>query len=149
MLIHFAAYGYLGLFLSSFLAATILPMSSEVVFTALFYGGLAPWKLVFVATVGNWLGGLTCYWLGHLGKLEWIEKWFKIPKSKVDKFAAKFNKYGDWLSFFSFLPFIGDPIAVAAGFLRTNFIIAAFSMLLGKFFRYVVWMYLNGFILNS
>ena len=74
------AYGYLGLFIASFLAATVVPFSSELVFTALVLGGLDPWICVLVATAGNWLGGLTCYWLGSLGKLEWIEKWFRIKK---------------------------------------------------------------------
>ena len=98
-----AAYGYFGLFLASFLAATVLPFSSEVVFTALVFGGLDAWWCVFVATLGNWLGGLTCYWLGHLGKMEWIEKWLRIKPEKIERFNDKFHKYGDWLAFFSFL----------------------------------------------
>lgn len=143
-MLEFAEYGYAGLFIASFLAATIVPFSSEVVFTALVFGGLDPWTCVFWATLGNWLGGLTCYWLGHLGKIEWIEKWFRIEKEKVDRFKQKFHKYGDRLAFFSFLPGVGDIIAVAAGFMRSRLWIVAVSMLLGKFFRYVVWMYVNG-----
>lgn len=103
---------------AAFLAATVVPFSSEAVFTALLFGGLDKWWLVFWATVGNTLGGMTCYLLGHLGKLEWIEKWLKIKKEKIDSFEAKFHKYGDWVAFFSFLPGVGDIIAVAAGFMR-------------------------------
>ena len=138
------AYGYLGLFIASFLAATVVPFSSELVFTALVLGGLDPWICVLVATAGNWLGGLTCYWLGSLGKLEWIEQWFRIKKEKMDKFNDDFHKYGDWFAFFSFLPGMGDIIAVASGFLRCRFWIVAVSMLVGKFVRYVVWMYFQG-----
>lgn len=141
----FVSLGYFGLFLASFLAATILPFASEVVFSALvFGGGLNLWKCVFWATLGNWLGGLTCYWLGHLGKIEWIEKWLKISHEKVMNFQTKFQKYGDWFAFLSFLPGIGDIIAVVAGFMRCRFWISAVAMLLGKFVRYVVWMYING-----
>ena len=142
-MIEFAEYGYAGLFIASFLAATILPFSSEVVFSALIYSGLDAWNCIYVATIGNWLGGLTCYYVGRLGKFEWIEKYFKIKKEKVEQFADKIHKRGDWFAFFSFLPGIGDIIAVASGFLRCNIWIVAVSMLLGKFVRYIVWMYVT------
>jgi len=143
---EFIQLGYLGLFIASFLAATVVPFSSEVVFSALVFGGLDEWNCVFVATAGNWLGGLTCYWIGKIGKIEWIEKYFKIKKEKLDKFTTYLHKYGDWFAFFSFLPAVGDIIAVASGFFRCRFWLVAVSMLLGKFLRYVVWMYFNGFI---
>ncbi len=138
--------GYFGLLLASFLAATVVPFSSEVVFTGVVYAGLNAWGCVGVATVGNWLGGMTCYWLGRSGKIEWIEKFLRIKKEKVEKFNAKFAKYGDWLAFFSFLPGVGDIIAVTAGFMRCRLWIVAVSMLLGKFMRYVLWMYANGYV---
>ena len=146
-MIGLAELGYLGLFIASFLAATIVPFSSEIVFSALAFGGFDLWACVFIATAGNWLGGMTCYWIGYLGKLEWIEKFTGVKKAKLDKFAGKIQKYGNWLAFFSFLPGIGDVIAVASGFFRCNIGVVAFSMLLGKFFRYVVWMYVNGLFL--
>lgn len=142
----FVSLGYLGLFIASFLAATVVPFSSEVVFSALVYGGLDPWSCVFVATAGNWLGGLSCYYVGKLGKVEWMEKYLRIKPEKIDKWLDKIRRYGDWFAFFSFLPGIGDAIAVASGFFRCNIWIVAFSMLLGKFVRYVVWMYLHGLI---
>lgn len=140
--------GLLGLFLAAFLAATVLPFSSEAVFAGLLLGGWQPWPCVIVATLGNWLGGLTCYWVGSLGKMEWIEKWFRIPKDKIDKFSEKIHHYGDWLAFFSFLPGVGDVIAVASGFLRCRLWVVAVSMLLGKLARYVVWMYVQGWIMH-
>ena len=142
----FVSLGYLGLFIASFLAATVVPFSSEVVFSALVFGGLDTWTCVFVATAGNWLGGLSCYFVGKLGKIEWIEKYLRIKKEKIEKWLEKIHRYGDWFAFFSFLPGIGDAIAVASGFFRCNFWIVAISMLLGKFVRYVVWMYFHGLI---
>ncbi len=135
------ALGYVGLFIASFLAATVVPFSSEIVFTTLVYNGLDAWVCVLVATLGNWLGGLTCYGLGYLGKIEWIEKYLRVKKEKIDKFMGKLHKYGDWFAFFSFLPGVGDIIAIAAGFFRCNAWVVAISMLLGKFVRYIVWMY--------
>lgn len=139
--------GYLGLFIASFLAATVVPFSSEVVFSAMVFGGLDAWKCVFVATLGNWLGGMTCYYMGRLGKIEWIEKYLRIKKEKMEKFMGKLHHYGDWFAFFSFLPGVGDVIAVASGYFRCRWWIVALSMLLGKFVRYIVWMYLNGLIM--
>ncbi len=147
--IDWAQYGYFGLFVAAFLAATIVPFSSEVVFTTLVVTmKLNPWACVAWATLGNWLGGLTCYWLGHLGKIEWIERWLRIKHEKIERFTDKFHRYGDWFAFFSFLPGIGDIIAVAAGFMRCRLWIVAVSMLLGKLARYVVWLYVNGYIVK-
>jgi membrane protein YqaA with SNARE-associated domain len=143
----FIELGYLGLFIASFLAATVVPFSSEVVFSAMVYGGLNEWTCVFVATLGNWLGGMTCYYLGRLGKIEWIEKYLRIKRVKIEKFMSYINKYGDWFAFFSFLPGIGDIIAVAAGYFRCRWWIVAISMLIGKFVRYIVWMYFNGLLM--
>ncbi|MDR0370506.1 MAG: DedA family protein [Prevotellaceae bacterium] len=139
---------YLGLFIAAFLAATILPLSSEAVFTAVLYAGLEAWKCIFVATLGNWLGGMSCYFLGRLGKLEWIEKHLKIKKEKIDNFTTKIHKYGDWFAFFSFLPGIGDVIAISSGYFRCRWWLVALSMLLGKFARYIVWMYFNGLFIT-
>ncbi|MDD3080194.1 MAG: DedA family protein [Paludibacter sp.] len=139
--------GYLGLFIASFLAATVVPFSSEVVLSAMLFGGFDQWKCVFIATAGNWLGGLTCYYLGRLGKIEWIEKYLRIKKEKIDQFLVKLHKYGDWFAFFSFLPGVGDIIAVASGYFRCRWWIVAVSMLFGKFVRYVIWMYLNGLLM--
>ena len=143
-MIGFLELGYIGLFSASFLAATVVPFSSEVVFSAMVFGGFDAWNCVLIATLGNWLGGMTCYYLGLMGKMEWIEKYIGVKKQKIDKFTDKIHKHGDWIAFFSFLPGIGDIIAVASGFFRCNVWIVAVSMLIGKFVRYIVWMYFNG-----
>ena len=59
-------YGYIGVFIASFLAATILPFSSEVVLTGVLLAGSAYWPCMVAATLGNFLGGMSCYWLGML-----------------------------------------------------------------------------------
>ncbi len=139
--------GYLGLFLASFLAATVVPFSSEIIFSIMVTAaGLDAWTCVWVATLGNWLGGMTSYYVGLLGKIEWIEKYFGVKKEKIENYTSKIQKYGDWFAFFSFVPFIGDVIAVATGFFRCNWLKVAISMLIGKLVRYIAWMYFNGLI---
>lgn len=141
----FAEWGYVGLFLASFLAATVVPFSSELIFSAMVLGGkLDPWACVLVATAGNWLGSLTSYYVGYLGKIEWIEKYLRVSHDKIIKYSIRIQKYGEWMAFFSFVPFIGDVIAVATGFFKCRFVPTAVIMLVGKFVRYAGWMYFNG-----
>ncbi|MAU63114.1 MAG: hypothetical protein CMC38_02010 [Flavobacteriaceae bacterium] len=135
----FIEWGYLGLFLSSFLAATIVPLSSELVLSVLIIKGYDFGFTLFIATIGNWAGGLSSYYIGRLGKWSTLERYFKVKKDKIYKFKIKIDKWGSVLAFFSWLPIFGDPIAVSLGFFRTNYILFAIWMLLGKIFRYIVW----------
>lgn len=141
MLDGFVEYGYIGLFLASFLAATILPLGSEVVFVGLIAAGMNGWTAVLIASSGNWLGGMTNYFLGRLGKIEWIEKYLKVKKEKIDRMQQWLAGKGAFMAFFSFLPIIGDIIALALGFMRANVYIVNVSMFAGKFIRYVLIMY--------
>jgi membrane protein YqaA with SNARE-associated domain len=133
-------YGYLGVFIASFLAATILPFSSEVVLTGVLWAGASYGPCLIAASLGNSLGGMTCYWIGMLGKMEWIEKYLKLNTKKLYKVQEWVKGKGAWAAFFVFLPGVGDFIAVALGFLRANIWIVAISMTAGKTFRYWVWM---------
>ena len=141
MLDGFVEYGYIGLFLASFLAATILPFGSEVVFAGLIALGMNAWACVIIASVGNWLGGMTNYLLGRLGKIEWIEKYLKVERGKINKVQHWLEGKGAFMAFFSFLPVVGDVIALSLGFMRSNIYIVNVSMFLGKFARYVLIMY--------
>tara|TARA_B110000459_G_scaffold93142_1_gene104136 strand:- start:167 stop:616 length:450 start_codon:yes stop_codon:yes gene_type:complete len=135
----FVEWGYFGLFIASFLGATIIPFSSEVVFSLLIINGYDIKVSLFFATIGNWLGGLSSYFLGRLGKWETLEKYFKLKKEKIYKFKTKIDKWGSLLAFFCWLPIIGDPIAVSLGFFRTNYILVAVWMFIGKILRYLIW----------
>ena len=78
-------WGYWGLFLGSFIAGSVLPFSSEAVLAACVGPlGLDPVISIAAATAGNVAGGMTCYWMGHLGNMEWIEKYFHVKKEKMD-----------------------------------------------------------------
>jgi membrane protein YqaA with SNARE-associated domain len=133
-------YGYIGVFIASFLAATILPFSSEVVLTGVLMTEASYWPCMIAATTGNFLGGMTCYWLGMAGKIEWIERYLRLDKSKLERIQRRIKNKSSWIGFFVFLPGIGDFIAVALGFLRSNVWVVAGSMFAGKALRYWVWM---------
>lgn len=135
----FVEWGYLGLFIASFLGATIIPFSSELVFSLLIIKGYDFNLSLLVATTGNWLGGLSSYFLGRLGKWSTLEKYFRLKKEKIVKFKTNIDKWGSLLAFFCWLPIVGDPIAVGLGFFRTNYVLVAIWMFIGKLIRYIVW----------
>ena len=131
-------WGYIGLFISALLAGSIIPFSSELVMIALVKVGLSPVLCVIAATLGNTVGGMTCYYMGRLGKVEWIEKYFKVKKEKVEKMQQFLQGKGALMAFFAFLPFVGEVIAIALGFMRSNIWLTITSMFTGKLIRYVL-----------
>ncbi len=133
-----AEYSYFGLFLASFLAATLLPFSSEVVLGVLLNQGLNPYSTLFVATSGNVLGAVVNYGLGAFGGHLILHKFWRMQDPEILKATARFNKFGVFSLLFSWVPIIGDPLTVAAGVLKVNFMVFLLLVGLGKFLRYVV-----------
>lgn len=133
-----AEWGYLGMFISAFLAGTVLPFSSEAVLLTCIGFGLDPILSTLATTAGNALGGLTCYWIGHLGKDKWIEKYLGV-KQKTLKKAEKFvHGKASSIAFLSFLPVIGDAILIVLGLMHANVWIVSVTMTLGKLARYAI-----------
>ena len=131
-------WGYYGMFISAFLAGTVLPFSSEAVLLACIGLGLDPVISTLSTTAGNALGGFTCYWIGHLGKMSWIEKYLGVHEKKMNKAAHFIHGKGSWIAFLSFLPVIGDAILVVLGLMRANIWIVTLSMTAGKLARYAI-----------
>ena len=132
-------WGYLGLFIASFLAATILPFSSEIVFSILIANNHDLTICIIFATLGNWIGGMSSYGLGWLSKWSFIEKYFRIKRGKIERFKLRIDRWGSILAFFSWLPIIGDPLAIGLGFFKTNVLLVSIWMLIGKLIRYIIW----------
>lgn len=130
-------WGYVGLFVSALLAGSIVPFSSELVMVALVKVGLSPAVCVLAATLGNTVGGMTCYYMGRLGRTDWIEKYFKVKKEKIDRMQRFLQGKGALMGFFAFLPFVGEAIAIALGFMRSNVWLTTLSMFVGKLVRYI------------
>jgi membrane protein YqaA with SNARE-associated domain len=135
--------GYLGLFLACFMAATILPLSSEAILSSLIIMGYNIPVCIITATAGNWLGGMSSYFLGYLGKTVWIEKYLRVRKDKIEKMKIFLFKKGGYFAFFCWLPLVGDLIAVTLGLIRCNVYKVAAYMLAGKAVRYIISGYLT------
>ena len=134
-------WGYPGLFISALLAGSIVPFSSEIVLLGLVKLGLDPALCLISASLGNTAGGMTCYYMGRLGRVDWIEKYFKVKKEKVDKMVKFLQGKGALMAFFAFLPAIGEVISIALGFMRSNIWLTTTSMFVGKLIRYILLLY--------
>ena len=111
-------WGYWGMLLSAFLAGSFFPFSSEAVMLGLLAAGLKPWPLILYATVGNVMGGLFNYGIGHMGRMDWIEKYLHVKPESLNKAQRFMAGHGAWMGFFAFLPIIErglwDAIAISA-----------------------------------
>ena len=132
-------WGYLGLLIGSFVDGSVIPFSSEAVLVAC----IGPLKLdpvlcTLFATAGNVAGGMTCYWMGQLGNMHWIEKYFHVKKEKIERAERFVHGRGAWMAFFAFIPILGSAISIVLGMMRANIGIVLFAMTIGKILRYAL-----------
>ncbi len=130
-------YSLAGLFFSAFLSSTILPGSSEVVLFALAIQGDLPHSdLLAVATAGNTLGGMSSWVLGWVIALRYPMT--KLSKPTHRRAVERVQQWGSPVLLLSWVPVIGDPLCVAAGWLRMSWMGALFFIGVGKALRYGV-----------
>ena len=135
------SYGYMGMLIAAFLAASILPFSSEAVMVGLQAAGLDPVALIAYGTIGNVLGSMFNYTIGRLGKMEWIEKYLHVKTEGLDKAHKFMAGKGAWMGLLSVIPVIGDVITVALGLMRANVVIVVISVTISKLARYMLLVY--------
>ena len=129
---------YLAVFLSAFVAATLLPAQSEAVLS--FYILSAPqtvFALILVATVGNVLGSVVNWVLGIYATKFQNRKWFPATPSQIKRAEKFYRKYGRYSLLLSWVPFIGDPITVIAGVLREPVLSFLILVTIAKSARYI------------
>ena len=134
-------YGYWGMLISAFLAGSFIPFSSEAVMLGLLATGLDGGQLVVYGAIGNVLGSMFNYGVGHMGRLDWIEKYLHVSKNDLDKAQRFMAGRGAWMGFFAFLPILGSAITILLGLMRANVPISILSITIGKILRYVVLIY--------
>ena len=136
---------YLSLFSISFLAATVLPLSSELTLAGLIatsnYDNLL---LLIVASFGNILGSVVNWVFGFYSINLTTKKWFPFKDKQIENSSKWFNKLGKWSLLFTWVPIIGDPLTLAAGLLRVKFIEFLILVSIGKVSRYLIVFYLMG-----
>ena len=136
---------YLSLFAISFLAATILPFSSELTLAGLIatsdYDNLL---LLIAASFGNVLGSVVNWALGSYSRNLTTKKWFPFKETQIERSSKWFRKFGKWSLLFVWVPVLGDPLTLVAGILRVKFIDFIILVAIGKVSRYLIVFYLIG-----
>lgn len=129
--------GYTGLFLTAFLAATLVPLSSEAVLAAMIAAeGFDLALLIGIATLGNTLGAVVNWLLGRFC-LRWRDRhWFPVGPEALDRASRWVGRYGVWTLLLSWLPVVGDPLTFAAGVLGIRFPVFLILVAIGKGARY-------------
>lgn len=133
----FAIYG--GLFAAAFLAATILPAQSEAALAALLLTGDYPAApLIAVASVGNVLGAVVNWGLGRALERFKDRRWFPASPDALARAQRWYQRAGKWSLLLSWVPFVGDPLTVAAGVMREPFPVFLVLVSIAKVGRYLV-----------
>ena len=128
-----------NLFTSAFLAATLLPGSSEALLTALVIAGEHhPWLLLAVATLGNVLGSVVNWVCGRFLAAFQNRWWFPVSPKRYRQAIAWFERFGLGSLLFAWAPIVGDPLTVIAGSLRTPILPFLLLVTIGKLTRYLV-----------
>ena len=133
---------YFKLFLISFLAATILPFSSEIVLTTMYLSNLfETYFLLIFASLGNILGSITNWYLGKKITIFQNRKWFPVSPDQLDRSQKYFQKYGLWSLLLAWVPIIGDPLTLLAGVLNVRFSLFLILVSISKISRYLFILY--------
>ncbi len=127
-----------GLFLSALISSTLMPGGSEALLLYRLHEGGAPVALVLTATAGNVLGSLMTYAMGRLGNAALHRRWLRMDEAAVARAERWFSRYGQPALLFAWLPFVGDPLCLVAGLLRSPLWLFVLLVSLGKAARYAL-----------
>lgn len=129
---------YLSLFLISFVAATLLPAYSEVVFAGLLAAGHEPVALWCWATAGNTLGAVVNYLVGRYLLRFQDRRWFPFRPGTLGRAQRWFQRYGVWSLLMAWAPVGGDALTFIAGVMRVRFVVFLALTAVGKGARYAI-----------
>ena len=137
---------WLSLFVSAFLAATLLPLGSEALLAAFYLDGHDALWLWLVASLGNTLGSC-CNWLIGRELLRFQGRaWFPFKPEHIDAAQVRFHRFGKWTLLLAWLPIVGDPLTLVAGLMRVRFWLFLGLVFVGKGARYGVVLWLAGLV---
>lgn len=133
---------YVSLFVTSFLSATMLPLSPDILAGYAALGGKNIFFIITVATAGSYFGSCTTYYLGYLSREKILKKRMERKEEKMEKYHKIFERYGAPVLLFSWIPVAGDIFVALAGILEINFWTFSLYAILGKIIRFALVAYL-------
>jgi len=129
---------YLGLFLSAFLAATLVPAYSEILFAGLISAGYDPLLLLAWASAGNTMGSAVNWTLGRYLLHFQDRRWFPFRANTLARAQQWFQKFGVWSLLLAWMPVGGDALTFIAGVMRVPFWLFLLLTAIGKTTRYTL-----------
>ena len=139
---YFMDFSLWTLFSSAFISSTLFPGGSEAVLAYLSASANhSPAVLLLVASVGNTLGGLSSWGLGRL--IVWKYP-LRALESKHQRAFEHLQRWGTPALLLSWLPVVGDPLCLVAGWLKMNFFLSLVFIAAGKTLRYAVIIFVSG-----
>lgn len=137
-----AQTGYLGLFLASFVSATVVPLATEPVVVGLLVLGYSPVGVVLVALAGSTAGSLTTYYAGRYGSMLFVgrfaSRFAAAEERHLPRARMLFDRWGAPILLLSWLPLIGDAMVVVAGAAAVHPVRFLLWVAAGRAARYVV-----------
>ncbi|MCG8518990.1 YqaA family protein [Marinobacter xestospongiae] len=133
---------YLSLFVTAFVAATILPAYSEILLGGLVLEGYSVFWLWFWATAGNTLGSVVNGMIGRQVDRFKHKRWFPFSQRQLHRARQRFNRYGQWSLLFGWLPIGGDALTLIGGIMRVPWLHFVTLVAIGKGARYAVVLWL-------
>ncbi|HLF87973.1 MAG TPA: YqaA family protein [Anaerolineales bacterium] len=140
-------FGYVGLFVISFLSATILPLFSEAFVLWMPAQGYSTWGVLLIATAGNVLGSVTNYWIGKGTSGFVFNKWIRVESKKLERAKSLYTRWGAPVLLLAWVPVIGDPLTIVAGLFQLRFTVFVVYVLTGKLLRYAALLGLLQFLI--
>jgi len=136
-------YSLISMFFVSMLASSILPLGSEWLLISLIIKGVEPSSVVASATLGNYVGACTTYYIGYFGSDLLTKRVLKITEEKRVRAQSIYKKFGNLTLLLSWLPIIGDPLCFISGVLKYNILRFSVLVLIGKGVRYAFLAYIT------
>lgn len=140
---------YLSLFLLAILAGSFLPAASELYFIYLMGSEHSFILLLGAASLGNTIGGMTCYFIGRYGGRPLIKKVFNKGEDKLDLWESRLKDRSEWTALFAWLPVVGELLAAVIGLIPGRVFHVAIYMFIGKLLRYLGVYYFSDFVLKN
>jgi membrane protein YqaA with SNARE-associated domain len=135
------SYGCWGMLISAFLAGSVLPFSSEMVMLGLQATGVPAHELLIWGSIGNVAGSMLNFYIGRLGKREWIHTYLHVTEEKLLRAEHFVERYGAGIGFFAFIPILGSAITISLGYMRANPFLTMTAITIGKVLRYLILLY--------
>lgn len=141
-------FGYLGLFVVSYLSATVLPFSEQFAVVGMVALGYSSILIVVVATAGSFLGALTNYYVGREGSEFVFSRYISVDGDRLERAEKFYGRWGSYILLFSWLPLLGDAITVVSGVLHLDLRVFTFWVLLGRIVRQTIIVLLAAHIID-